>query len=574
MRSRVSQSLWLFSTTRGGGYGYLGVDIFLVFSGYFFLKSLLTKLEEGKFNYWSFIFRKIVRLWPLILIAGGISLLVGYFLMLPDDYENLAESVIASSVFANNILSCITTKNYWNVSNIYKPLMHTWYVGVLMQAYIVIPLVYLFVTRITKEVRKSFLFTTIVLTAISLGLYLVPSFSTAWKFYYLPFRLFEITVGGLLIFVKPLKSNKWKKILLCCSLVIILLMLTSQIEILSSSFMLLTVVLESFAFVWCSNEIEFSERTEKCLSCFAILGKSSYSIYIWHQVIIAFLLYSVFSDRNALFFVVLLFLTAVFSFLSYNYIEKPLGRLIGSKKKEAYVILIGIVFAFVICVLSFIVYMNAGVTRDIPELDIETSNVHRHMHAEYCDRPYAWNSKFRDDDNTHILVLGNSFGRDWANVLYEYDSSLDITYLYYREEDISVYQNWIEEADFIFYVEGPDYKGVSELLLSAVPSEKLYIVGNKSYGESNGIIYAKRGSDYYHNLSVKLPDELIEQNIMEKERYGAHYIDLISPVQNADGKVRVFTDDNRYISQDCTHLTQAGAQYYARILDFSFLSIK
>ena len=112
------------------------------------------------------------------------------------------------------------------------------------------------------------------------------------------------------------------------------------------------------------------------------------------------------------------------------------------------------------------------------------------------------------------------------------------------------------------------------MLLSTVPSEKLYVVGNKSYGESNGIIYAKRGSDYYHNLSVKLPDELIEQNIMEKERYGAHYIDLISPVQNADGKVRVFTDDNRYISQDCTHLTQAGAQYYARILDFSFLSIK
>lgn len=59
--------------------------------------------------------------------------------MLPDDLENLAESVVATNVFANNILQAITTKNYWDVVNEYKPLMHTWSLGVEEQYYFLYP---------------------------------------------------------------------------------------------------------------------------------------------------------------------------------------------------------------------------------------------------------------------------------------------------------------------------------------------------------------------------------------------------------------------------------------------------
>ena len=103
----------------GGGilpYGYLGVDIFFVVGGYLFIASLKKKLEEGKFNYWHFCFRKIIRLWPLVILASIVSVGLGFFLMLPDDYENLAESVVATDVFGNNILSAITTGDYWEIA--------------------------------------------------------------------------------------------------------------------------------------------------------------------------------------------------------------------------------------------------------------------------------------------------------------------------------------------------------------------------------------------------------------------------------------------------------------------------
>lgn len=40
-------------------------------------------------------------------------------------------------------------------------------------------------------------------------------------------------------------------------------------------------------------------------------------------------------------------------------------------------------------------------------------------------------------------------------------------------------------------------------------------------------------------------------------------------VQKQDGRMPVFSDDGRFISQDCRHLTKAGAQYYAKLMDWN-----
>jgi peptidoglycan/LPS O-acetylase OafA/YrhL len=158
-------------------YGYLGVDIFFVVGGYLLISSLKRQMEKGVFNYWKFLFRKIVRLWPLVILVSVVAVGIGFFLMLPDDYENLAESVIASSAFVNNILQCITTKNYWDVVNLYKPLMHLWYIGVLMQAYIVLPLIYMLLSKVNR--KRGIAIGTASITIVSFILFLLPTFSSA-----------------------------------------------------------------------------------------------------------------------------------------------------------------------------------------------------------------------------------------------------------------------------------------------------------------------------------------------------------------------------------------------------------
>lgn len=46
-------------------------------------------------------------------------------------------------------------------------------------------------------------------------------------------------------------------------------------------------------------------------------------------------------------------------------------------------------------------------------------------------------------------------------------------------------------------------------------------------------------------------------------------IDLIEMVRQPNGKVRVFSDDGKFISQDCRHLTKAGAKFYANRINWN-----
>lgn len=135
--------------------GYLGVDVFFVIAGFLTIRSIYNRLEKKDFSFWTFIKNKIIRLLPLVLIASMVCLVIGFILWLPDDYENLSESVIASTLFSNNILAGITTKNYWNAVNDFKPLMHMWYLGILMEFYIIAPFLIRMFRWIAIKIQKD-----------------------------------------------------------------------------------------------------------------------------------------------------------------------------------------------------------------------------------------------------------------------------------------------------------------------------------------------------------------------------------------------------------------------------------
>ncbi len=191
--------------------GYLGVDLFFVVNGFLVIPPVVRKIQTGGFGYIAFLGKKLNRLLPLIVIASAISLLLGYFLMMPDHYENLAESVIASNCMSENILSAITTKNYWDVVNEYKPLMHLWYVGILFEFYLIFPLLLIIANRTAKYFRRNQLewmkYMLIACVLLSLILYLLPDVTAGDKFYLIFYRFFEIGVGGVIALI--ISDIKW-----------------------------------------------------------------------------------------------------------------------------------------------------------------------------------------------------------------------------------------------------------------------------------------------------------------------------------------------------------------------------
>lgn len=521
-------------------------------------------------GYFRFITDRLFRLWPLLVIVGAICLLFGLFMMLPDDYESVAQSVVATNMFANNILAAITTKNYWDVVNEYKPLMHTWYVGLLMQYYVFYPLILFIIGRFVKSKKildVSFLTVTSLLCVVSLVLYIVWN-NEASKFYYLPFRLYEFCVGSLVFFILEkerainiVRSN-WKTIALACAYIIVLLMLFANNIDMPKTFRLWgVVVLSAFIVAFVAK----GERQQEKLFAYrwmACIGAASFSIFIWHQVVFALTRYSFTSKlTDAIPFLIVLLLIVFLSTCSYRYVEKL------EKTKTAWICTI--VLLILTTGSSLYVYAHAGVVRDIPELDVKKSDIHRGMWAEYCDRGYAYDKDFSSSTKPHLFVIGNSFGRDFVNIIKESPiaDSVEVSYSdpqTYKDKKIR-----FSKADIVFL----SSKGVDKNLIEDIRSKcqqktKFYIVGEKNFGESNGQIYRHRFTNDFHKLTITMEKGYKEKNDSLKSQYSKCFIDMIAMVQQANGNVRVFTDDGKFISQDCRHLTKAGAQYYAKLIDW------
>lgn len=550
-------------------YGYLGVDVFFVVSGYLLMKSLLRRNGDS-FRFVRELCQRLFRLYPLILIATAVCLVAGFFTMLPDDYDNLAQSVIATNFSANNILAYITTGDYWQVVNELKPLMHTWYLGVLVQFYVVFLLIYKLVNKAVKPEKRipALKLLVLIATALSLTAYCLPMFNANMKFYTLPFRFFELSIGCLagLIHISSKGSKISKQFWVALPVLVVLLFVRiGGGEVFDKLRLLLTVVSALCLMLYSSPNRAYSLITSNAVV--TSIGKASFSIYIWHQIMLAFARYTITAKFTAISAIIYLTAVAAISAISYALLERKLGAYVKNHYKTSIVAIV--ILTTLISGAAGCVYLRAGVVRDVPELGITTTNIKRGMHSQYNHR--IWNYENVGYDNNgklNLLIVGNSFARDWANIVLEsdYGANVNISYAFSWDESMIPL---IQDASYIFTQrelreEIPHY--VWENVANA---DIVWGIGTKQFGENNGIIYARRNNPDYYSISVSVPDDILTTNIRHSQSWGENYVDMIGAIANPDGTVPVFTPDGMFISQDCTHLTEAGAKHYARILDLS-----
>ena len=544
-------------------YGYLGVDVFLVLSGFLVTRSF------GEKKYFHFIVGRTLRLLPVLLVAGLVAMAIGWFNMLPDDYENLAESVLATNLFANNILSAVTTGDYWNVANEYKPLMHTWYVGLLMQFYLVYPLLFYLAKFDKKSSGKTLLVIISSLAFLSLLTYFACE-NDAFRFYYLPLRFYEFAMGGIVALLYDQSRNKPFHpafSYFCYALLLILLLF--NYAMMPDSIRLVMVVALSVVLVMSGDALGNKVASNKAI---AMVGVASYSIFVWHQVFLAFYRY-IWGNQFTIWTYLILFATVgIVSWTSYQVIEQGVVRAARSEKGRRVVYVTMTSLYLLLTGFAGYIYVNAGVVRDIPELGMSVQNRHRRMNVEYTERGYQYNRPFVASDKPHWLIIGNSFGRDFVNIVLE-SKIADLVELSFADIDnLQKIENdgRLASADMVFIARrGFSKKLVDEIEVlcwsAGIPPEKVVVVGDKSFGEHNGHVYAQRyRPDYFEQCVEPIGAErFINRNRRFRELYGERFLDMMAMVLNDDGKVRVFTPDHHFISADGKHLTPAGAKYFA-----------
>lgn len=506
----------------------------------------------------------------MLLVAGILVLAIGWMLALPDDYENMAQSVVATNLFGNNILQAITTADYWDVVNEYKPLMHTWYVGLLVQFYVVVSFILFTVGRMIKGIhtrRRTLIGVMVVICTVSFIMFLTCG-TDAERFYYLPYRLYEFCAGALVYYCFGKKEvvehnsicANWGFIVVYLAVIAILFL---EHEFVSSQIKLITVVVLSSLLLAMMPMLGIAKGKVFSNKWVATVGAASFSIFVWHQVVLAYLRYSFTNNiteiRTFLSFVVI---TSVLSLFSYIYIE----RMKQTKWSWSAIVLFLMASTFG----SLYIYANAGVVRDVPELEVLKGNGHRGMWAEYNDRAFQYDREFSDSDLHKWYVIGNSFGRDMVNIILEspYSEKVEVVYSFMgshmeRKERFA-------KAEVVFLSTlGVNEKDIEEVRSLCATDCRFFVIGEKNFGESNGQVYRHRFDTNYHDMTIAMAKGYAEKNKRLKAAYPNIYIDLIEMVCQSDGKVRVFTDDGRFISQDCYHLTKAGAQFYARLINWS-----
>ena len=566
-------------------FGYLGVDVFLVVNGYLLANSF-NRIDTIRGGY-NFLKKRVLRLLPVMLVAVALCLVWGFFWMLPDSYEGVAQDVIATNLFANNILMSIKSADYWAVKNDFIPLMHTWYLGIVVQFYVVFTIILVLVKKIFKDRGNATLCLAGICFLVSIVLYLLPFFRTTAKFYFLPFRMFEFCAGiclALLLKDKQLKIFEMKgfmTILVIIAYLLVLALLFLNVEFPSAMVKLLLVVLLTCVLLSC---LPYAGNTCNALfsnSWAAAIGKCSFSIYVWHQVVFAFCRYSFTSDFRLSVFLLLLLITAVLSWLTYHFVEENVSAWIKEPKKQKRLV-IGTLSAWAVLTgVSLYLYSIAGVVRDVPELDTYKGKAFRGMHIAYCDRVYKMDKDFEDESKQHWLVVGTSYGRDFTNILMEsdIDDEVELSYIYTSKTALSERVERLRNADMIYFTITENKlahdceildKQLSKSLAFCdsigIPDERIRIVGSKIFGVSCGQVYARRNKDDYYISTVPIDERFIEHNVFFKNKYDGKFIDLMTPTIVSENNVRVFSDDKKIISQDCMHLTKGGAQYYARLL--------
>ena len=118
--------------------GFIGVDIFFVISGYLISSSIFYQLHAGEFRFGDFYWRRAKRLGPALVVVLAGSLLLGWFILFPLEYANLAKHAVGGIAFVSNFLMMFEA-GYFDDAAITKPLMHLWSLGVEEQYYLVFP---------------------------------------------------------------------------------------------------------------------------------------------------------------------------------------------------------------------------------------------------------------------------------------------------------------------------------------------------------------------------------------------------------------------------------------------------
>jgi peptidoglycan/LPS O-acetylase OafA/YrhL len=307
--------------------GFVGVDVFFVISGYLITFNIASDIEAGRFTILDFYRRRVKRIAPAMLVCVGIVILMVQILTIPEDAERAAESAIWSlASLANVYFWLFQDQSYFAQDSRELPFLHLWSLGVEEQFYLAWPLL---VMLLLPRVRQKSLLVTLGCAAIlsyASG-QIVFKWSPSFAYYMIPCRAGELLAGAILGIAAargaPLKLSRAQAQfvgLAGLALVVGSFFALSEDDVFPG----LRAIPPTLGCVMLIAVGQNDCGVSKALSVAPLvwIGLVSYSAYLWHWPLLAFLRYG-FGQVGPAGAVAVFILTFLLAGLSYRFVEQP-----------------------------------------------------------------------------------------------------------------------------------------------------------------------------------------------------------------------------------------------------------
>jgi hypothetical protein len=299
------------------------------------------------------------------------------------------------------------------------------------------------------------------------------------------------------------------------------------------------------------------------------VGLISYSSYLWHQPL--FSLARVYSKEppGIAIYSVLLVLTFILAYITWRFIEAPCRN----RQKVSRTAIFSFALALSVTFASIGVYLNCNygiVSRIYDASKVTASDLDKSIYNERVFQKKR--DSFHSDEKLKILVIGNSFGRDFVNMTTEtFDvENVDIVYRDDLSECIAPFENktagnLYDAANVIVFASGDATERclADNIRFTRERNKDLFYIGTKSFGyNENWIIRLQprdRANQWNHVLSDSLELDAKESQIVPRD----NYISLLKPTLR-DGCIPITDADGRLLSIDRAHLTKFGAIFFGQ----------
>ena len=303
------------------GGGYLGVDVFFVISGYLITKLIRNEyVNNGSFSYLNFYRRRAKRLMPALFFTLIVTFVACFYILAPREFQKFSQSLIYSVFSLSNIFFW-RESGYFDTDSQFKPLLHTWSLSVEEQFYIFWPFLLVFLFKYLKD--RHALYYIIILTMLSaLSSIVMLKIDKSAAYYLTPFRVFELMIGGVLVWIEKANYRYDKLKSICFSLSIIVLLSLFFIYDKNISFpginAFFVAVLVAFI-IFSSNSS--AGKFVLASKMMVYIGLISYSLYLAHWPIMALYKYYVMESLSVYESAFLIILSTAIAVFMYHFIE-------------------------------------------------------------------------------------------------------------------------------------------------------------------------------------------------------------------------------------------------------------